>query len=321
MSLGSDDFILDNTTEPKADQPVPSPPDELSPWAVLGIFILLWIAGYLIAGAAIVALALSEGYDLPTLIQSLSEKSPFGTRQLIRGSLLVQHLCLFILPAVGTALIAYRKRWLRYFTLTTPPQLSGIILGILLLLVSMPLVQYSYQINKALPLPQWMLDMEQSTAGMLEAIITKERSFEIIINLFLIAVIPGIGEELAFRGILQKQLGRFFSNQHVTVWVSAAIFSAMHLQFQGFLARMILGALLGYLFIWSRTLWIPIIVHFLNNGIQVLALYALNIKPSEAEQLGQSDKMTWWAALISLVLVVVVSRFIQNRNKTTASLS
>ena len=120
---------------------------------------------------------------------------------------------------------------------------------------------------------------------------------------------------MVFRGILQQQIGRLLRNEHVTVWLSAAIFSAIHVQFEGFFARMILGALLGYVFIWTRNLWIPIVIHLLNNSLQIIMIYAMNVKPSEMDKIVAEDQMTWWMALISLILTLIVANLIKNGSK------
>jgi membrane protease YdiL (CAAX protease family) len=88
-------------------------------------------------------------------------------------------------------------------------------------------------------------------------------------NLFFIAVIASIAEEVFFRGVLQQLLSKHFKNEHVGVWLTAIVFSLMHLQFYGFLPRVMLGAMLGYLFVFTRNLWIPILIHFLNNALVV----------------------------------------------------
>ena len=109
-------------------------------------------------------------------------------------------------------------------------------------------------------------------------------------------------------------MGRLFKDEHVQVWISAAIFSAIHMQFQGFLASMILGALLGYLLVWTRSFWIPMIVHFLNNGLQVVAIYVMNVKPSEIDKIGQVDKIHWTVAGVSLMLVFALGKYIRESN-------
>jgi uncharacterized protein len=286
-------------------------PETMRPLAVLMTAFGFFILGNLIFVGFIGVLEKMYGFNFNLLQTSLSENSPVNDRNFIRAILFLNHVFSFILPAILTAILVYKKLAVNYLKLTKLPDFRTASLAFLLLAVSVPLVQYSYLINKMIPLPQWMHGLEQDTSKMLEAIIKKDFWYEAVINVLLIGVIPAIGEEMMFRGILQQQLGRIFRNEHVMVWLSAAIFSAIHLQFEGFLARMILGALLGYLFVWTRNLWVPMIVHLLNNGLQIIAMYAANIKPSEMEKMGGDDKMTWWMALISLGLVVYVAGFIR----------
>ena len=88
-----------------------------------------------------------------------------------------------------------------------------------------------------------------------------------------VAIVPAIGEELLFRGLIQKYFRQIFGNPHAAIWVTAILFSAFHLQFYGFLPRMLLGAFFGYLFYFSRNLGYAIIAHFINNGFTVTLLY------------------------------------------------
>ena len=92
----------------------------------------------------------------------------------------------------------------------------------------------------------------------------------------MIALLPAVGEELIFRGIIQRILKNLFRSGHLSVWVTAFVFSAIHFQFYGFLPRFILGLVFGYLFLWSETLWLPVIAHFINNGVLLLLVYFQN---------------------------------------------
>ena len=96
---------------------------------------------------------------------------------------------------------------------------------------------------------------------------------EFLFAFLIIAILPGIGEELVFRGLLQPQLHRATGNAHIAIWISAILFSAIHMQFFGFVPRVLLGALFGYLYLWSGNLIIPMFAHFMNNGFSVLMLY------------------------------------------------
>lgn len=315
MTETTDNHPLDHNPEREIGTDfsyLPNQNPDLSPIVVLAIAFGMFILGNIIGSGLMMALAKMEGLDFQAVLKSLTENSPVGTRNFMRAVMLINHLFSFIIPASLTAWIAYKNNIFKALRLQKLPKPSLIGLGFLMLMFSIPLVQYAYQVNKMIPLPQWMIDMENSTGNILEAIIAKENFYEIIVNVLLIAVIPAIGEEMMFRGIIQQQFGRLLKNEHITVWLSAAFFSAIHMQFEGFLARMILGALLGYLLIWTRSLWVPMIVHFLNNGLQVVAIYALNIKPSDMQKIEEGDKMHWTLGLASLMLVIMVGKYIRD---------
>jgi hypothetical protein len=85
--------------------------------------------------------------------------------------------------------------------------------------------------------------------------------------------LPAIGEELLFRGVLQKLIQKMTGSSHWAIWITATLFSALHLQFFGFLPRLLLGALFGYLLEWTGTLWLPILAHFINNASGVIVFF------------------------------------------------
>lgn len=119
----------------------------------------------------------------------------------------------------------------------------------------------------------WAREQENKLAEMTK-FMTKFESFgTFLLGLFVIAVLAGIGEEFVFRGLIQNELWRSSGNIHAAIWVSAILFSAFHLQFFGFLPRVLLGALFGYLYYWSGNLWVPIIGHFFNNGFLLTMVY------------------------------------------------
>ena len=88
-----------------------------------------------------------------------------------------------------------------------------------------------------------------------------------------IAVVPAVGEELLFRGLIQSYIVRISGNKHVAIWLAAIFFSAFHFQFFGFVPRMLLGALFGYLYVYSGNIVYPMFAHFVNNGFTLLMLY------------------------------------------------
>jgi len=132
-----------------------------------------------------------------------------------------------------------------------------------------------------------------------------------LFGVLIVAVIPAIGEELVFRGVLQQELMRWARNPHVGIWVASFVFGAIHLQFYGFFPRMALGIVLGYLYYWSGNIWVPILGHFLNNGFTVFMLYLQQRGAIELD-VESTDATTWPISLLSLVLSAAVLYVLRN---------
>jgi len=97
-----------------------------------------------------------------------------------------------------------------------------------------------------------------------------------LFNIFMIAIVAAIGEELIFRGVIQKIFARWTGNIHLAIIITGFLFSLIHLQFYGFFPRWLLGVMFGYLMVWSGTLWLPIFAHFVNNAVAVLVSYLIH---------------------------------------------
>ena len=148
------------------------------------------------------------------------------------------------------------------------------------------IVGFLGEINMKIPLPNWAGEVEKEVNNTIEFILSPEGNLSFLFNVILLAIIPAIGEELFFRGILQKLFTKTVKSKFVAILITAAIFSAFHFQFQTFLPRFFMGIMLGYLFLWSGSLLVPIIAHFLHNFISVWitkmsVLQELNIETEE----------------------------------------
>ncbi len=123
----------------------------------------------------------------------------------------------------------------------------------------------------------WAMEKEEELKRITE-FLTQFDSFEqFLLGFVVIAILPAIGEELIFRGIIQNKLHIYLKNIHVAIWISAILFSGFHIQFYGFIPRLLLGGLFGYMYAWSRNLWYPIIAHFINNGFTLVMIYLYQI--------------------------------------------
>ncbi|MCU0384295.1 MAG: CPBP family intramembrane metalloprotease, partial [Cyclobacteriaceae bacterium] len=132
-----------------------------------------------------------------------------------------------------------------------------------------------------------------------------------VVALFVIAVLPALAEEFVFRGIVQKHLIGLSKNAHVGIWLSAILFSAFHMQFFGFVPRMLLGVFFGYIFYWSGNLWFAIFAHFCNNAIALTAIYLAKLKWVDAD-INKTESAPWYLVLLaSLIVVFLLNQFYQ----------
>jgi len=131
-----------------------------------------------------------------------------------------------------------------------------------------------------------------------------DNGLEFLVALLVIGIMAGWGEEYLFRGILQPKMHQYTGNVHLGVWLTAFIFSAIHLQFYGLLPRMFLGALFGYLYVYSGSLIYPIIAHTLNNALTVTMVYLGKLGLVDFDLDGPSE-IYWPYVLLGLVIFVV----------------
>jgi uncharacterized protein len=161
------------------------------------------------------------------------------------------------------------------------------------------------------PVEQWMRDKEDSLRELTQLLTGFQGLNQLALGLLVIAVIPAVGEELLFRGLLQNKLLAVTRNVHVSIWLAAMVFSAIHVQFFGFFPRMLLGALFGYLYVWSGNLWVSILAHFVNNGFTLIMMYLYQQKVS-GYNIENEEHIPWSLALLSLALVVGILVYLRN---------
>jgi uncharacterized protein len=279
---------------------------------------LLVLVGFIIAGLMFTALIsallmLLSGMSLSELMdmnQSGVMEFPPG---LTRGLLAIQHLMTFIVPGLAFGLVFYQSKFLSGLKLAENPGWLMAILGLLFLIAAYPLVNLSLLVNDAIPMPSWASAFENQAEDTLKAILVMNSPVIFIINLVIISILPGIGEELIFRGILQKEVASILKSPIAAIWISAFIFSAIHLQFEGLLPRMALGAVLGYLYYWTGNLWVSIVAHAFNNGIQVALIYFAGMDLSMDEK--SSDQLQWWMIPLSVAVMYTIFRSILKNQK------
>lgn len=223
---------------------------------------------------------------------------------------LIQTAFTFVLPAFLLAhFVGQGVSYLKF----TPIRSSLMWLGVILLMpLALPAVNWLKSLNDLVVLPHfmsgvelWMQQMEHQSELLTEKFLSVSSYSALALNLLVMAAIPALGEELFFRGILQTVLGEKL-NRHLAVWITACIFSAIHLQFYGFLPRFLLGAALGYLFLFSGSIWASIVAHFINNALAVLLFFLTfnGYLTFDMDALGTQN--TWWLGFLSLTLVCLL---------------
>ncbi|MFK7774030.1 MAG: lysostaphin resistance A-like protein [Saprospiraceae bacterium] len=282
---------------------------------------MLSMLGLIVVLCLLVGLGLVDGYgylkgmNLSDSLASLTSDSGTSVRDFIRTNLLINHLTTFVIPGIVFSYFFYKKKWASFLRIDKFPKVYNLLLGSMLILAAFPLAQFVFWLNMKIPMPSFLVEMEEGTAEMVRNLLLVDQPHELWFNLFIIAVIPAIGEEFIFRGILQKKLVEQLKNPHVAIWLAALIFSAIHMQFQGFLSRMLLGGILGYLYHWTGNLWVPIFAHLINNAVQIVGQYFFQKGIIDINMDSAIVEVNWPMTLIGLVVVGVMSYVMIRLNK------
>lgn len=231
----------------------------------------------------------------------------------------------FIIPSY--ILLRIERNRTFYFNHSLPNPKSLFLLAFLVLLASMPLLELSALINLEMQLPtylsgleEWMKVKELEAEKITHLLINTTTYSGLLINLIMIAVFPAIGEELLFRGIIQNIFTRWIKSPHFAIWITAILFSAIHMQFYGFLPRMLIGALFGYLYYWGKSIWLPILAHFINNAFVTITVFFQLRQGLSMEEIDNTQASSWYIYIISFIGTAIIIYYfwkISNREKIT----
>lgn len=194
-----------------------------------------------------------------------------------------------------------------------------IFLGLLAIITAYPFISVVGLLNEGMHLPDalqavedWMKESEEEAKWLTLLFLDTHTIPGLISNLIVVALVPAIGEELLFRGVIQQSLAQKLKNKHVAVWLAAIIFSAIHLQFFGFFPRMFLGVLLGYIFLYGKSLIASIFCHFMNNAVVIIYAY---VSDPETALSAESFREMTHGTIAASVLLLCVTAFILMRIK------
>jgi len=236
----------------------------------------------------------------------------------------ISHLGLFIIPSFILAWLFWGNSS-EYLFLKNKPGLQTLFLSSILIFIAVPFINYILELNMQMHLPErlkgleeWMRRSEEAAGEVTEAFLSVETINGLLFNIFMVAIIPAIGEELMFRGVLMRIFHKWTHSGHLAVWITAILFSAIHMQFFGFFPRMFLGVLFGYLVLWTGSLWPAIIAHFVNNAAAVIFFYLFNheITDGTYENLGKGTHGLVYA-IIAIIMTVALMWWIRKTSSTS----
>ncbi len=250
----------------------------------LGLFFLIWMGCFLffnlLAAGLLMLIYGKEAYETIASTAGLAAQNI----HLVRALQITMSLGIFALPVVIFSLLNKPEGW-KFLRLHQLPSIKLLGLSILVIGFAGPLILWALDLNQNMTLPaafsqmeQYLRDMEKRSEELLVILLAMPTRMDFMLNFLMIAIVPAIAEELLFRGALQQLLKEVLGNVHVAILLTGIFFSFIHFQFFGFLPRVMMGVLFGYLFYWSRNLWVPIFAHFLHNGFQVVMVYLFQKK-------------------------------------------
>lgn len=234
----------------------------------------------------------------------------------------LQAIGLFIAPAIVLPYF-FGHSPAKYLMVNKSVSINNIFSIIFIMIFAIPVINFSGLINAQLALPEWLSGLESwmqktqaSAEKLTELFLQVDSTRGMAFNLFMIALLPAIGEEFIFRGVLQRIFSNWAKNYHWGIVISAFLFSFMHVQFFGFLPRFLLGVLFGYLVVWSKNLWPAIIAHFINNAAAVIVFFYYKDSISkEIESFGTTKDTVTYLIVSAGLLTVFLFSFYKNNKK------
>jgi membrane protease YdiL (CAAX protease family) len=237
-------------------------------FAMATCFFLLMFVGVLF-------MPLILGIPFGEIMTGIGADDEVQNLNLIRYLQTLFSISLFIVPAFLAAYL-FSANVTGYLGLKRTAPLKWFGTTLLLMLAAIPCINMLAALNEMIVFPeslsgleQWLRNFEEAAQQTTKRFLNVDNVSGMFFNIFMIAVLPALGEELIFRGVLQKIFTRWTGNIHIAIVVTGFLFSLMHGQFYGLFPRWLLGVMFGYLLVWSGTIWLPIFAHFVHNAVAV----------------------------------------------------
>ena len=291
-----------------------------SPGTQFLILISIALASFFIFGLlGTVLLSKITGISLDSMSDSSKWNYNDGRlAMLIRGMQIIQFITLFLIPTFLCAWF-FSTDSKKYLGLKMPSNLTYFLVGSAVMILAIPAVNFLGELNRNVQFPtgleKWLKTQEADAGKTIKALLSKHSIKDLVLNIICIAGLAAIGEELLFRGIAQRLLIKLFKSPWAGIIISAFIFSAMHMQFYGFLPRFVLGILLGVVYWYSGSLWTAILAHFVYDAVLIVAAY-FNPEMLNEENSVKLASMAL-VATISLTLITLLVAWMKKQSKVS----
>ena len=271
---------------------------------LLGLLALVFF-GFLLFQIILLVIEVMKGQSLETLTKNPQNiVDHYQGKQLLTLQML-SHIFALILPA---SMLSLWRKDVSSGLCSSNPTISNLWLSLFFFFACIPLVSLTAHINHLIPLPEWMSQTEGRLGDLIKKMLTMNSIADLTVAIIVVGLIPAIGEEWIFRGIIQTQLSRILPNAWIHILLSAFIFSAIHLQFEGFLPRFLLGCILGFVYRITGHLVYPMLLHFIFNTSQVITVFVVGPEAiDQFEKPSGSEVMIWVYGAISAVLTSLIA--------------
>ena len=292
---------------------------------IISLFVVI-VAGFFLASLLVYIGSFIFNVSPEDMLKIPAPDSDRPETLMIKYVQVSQQLALFLVPSLIVARM-FKDDNYSFLRTNKPPSFLILLSVVILAVLIIPVTTYAGYLNSELDLPDrlsdlenWMRTKENEAAELTSLLITSSGLLTLSVNIAVIAVIPAVSEEFLFRGVIQQLFSRTLRSGHAGIWIAAIIFSTVHLQFYGFIPRLLLGLVFGYLFYWTGNLWTSIAAHFTNNSILVVMSYISERKPVGTDMtIEKSQQMHF--PYVTLILCCLILFFLWNEVRRSGKYS
>lgn len=292
----------------------------VTPWILLLILIVYVFCGIIVfTGAGQFLVTLIYGYSQTDVMGLLA--SPFDYEDGQKPIMIIQGMMSlggFVLIPI-LFIFFHLKLRMRFFFKVPKELYQSFFMTLIIMFCFMVTNSIVIEWNQNIDLPDafspfenWAKNKELELEKLTNYLTIFDSFGDLLIALIVIAILPAVGEELLFRGLIQNLFNKAFNNPHVAIWLSAFLFAVFHFQLYGIIPRMLLGALFGYLYYWSGYLSIAMLAHFINNGLTLIMLFLTQQNVIDYDPTGLEATPPIYMILLFLLTGSVLLFFFKN---------